>query len=117
MILKSGNVLGIFLLFTLSSPTWSQEMSFTDSQMSACYSRAMVGMDSVINSRLHVVAEHALFLSHIPGTQKNTESGYDHDYLVIILDAYLWSRSPHDYALKVFYDCATQQTPVFNAGR
>jgi alanine-alpha-ketoisovalerate/valine-pyruvate aminotransferase len=73
----------------------------------ACYSLAMVGMDSVINSRLGVLPEHVVDLASRPQSVLSVNSEpYDHNLLNVILDAYLWKETPHSYAIKVFYKCA-----------
>ncbi len=77
-----------------------------DIRMQGCFSRAMVGMDSVINSRLGVPAEHALALSAQEGVDGSREAVFDEPLLAMILTAYLWKDSAHSYAIKVFYDCA-----------
>lgn len=77
-----------------------------DARMQGCFSRAMVGMDSVINSRLGVPAEHALALAVRDETGDNHEAVFDEPLLAMILTAYLWKDSAHSYAIKVFYDCA-----------
>lgn len=71
-----------------------------------CYSLAMVGMDSVINSRLGVLPEHVLDLASQPQSLNVNAEPYDHNLLNVILDAYLWKETPHSYAIKVFYKCA-----------
>jgi len=75
---------------------------------SHCYGQAMVGMDSVINSRLGVPAEHALGLSLNSSLHVAMEDEYSTSMLSTILAAYLWSDTPHSYAIKVFYACAAR---------
>lgn len=77
-----------------------------DARLQGCYARAMVGMDSVINSRVGVPPEHALGLSQQETTDGGREAVFDEPLLAMILSAYLWEGSPHSYAIKVFYDCA-----------
>jgi hypothetical protein len=72
-----------------------------------CFSMAMVGMDSVINARLGVPAEHALELASRP---VNNSEPYDTELLNVILNAYLWRETPHSYAIKVFYGCAVESS-------
>jgi len=81
-------------------------------RMQHCFSRAMVGMDSVINSRLGVPAEHALALSVREGVSGSQEAVFDEPLLAMILTAYLWEDSPHRYAIKIFYDCAASSPRV-----
>lgn len=77
------------------------------SEQSACFAAAMVGMDSVINSRLGVPAEHALELSDMSQQGVAVEGErFDINLLKVILGAYLWKESPHTYAVHVFYQCA-----------
>ena len=78
----------------------------TEQQM--CFSMAMVGMDSVINARLGVPAEHALELASLPVA--NNSEPFDTNLLNVILDAYLWRETPHSYAIKVFYGCAVESS-------
>lgn len=86
-----------------------------DVRMQGCFSRAMIGMDSVINSRVGVPAEHALALSVQDVTNSTREAVFDEPLLKMILSAYLWEESPHSYAIKVFYECAASAPRV--AGR
>lgn len=78
------------------------------SDQQACFSMAMVGMDSVINARLGVPAEHALELSRHPSAIASAANRFNHNLLNVILDAYLWENTPHSYAISVFYGCAAQ---------
>lgn len=83
---------------------------------SSCYGQAMVGMDSVINSRLGVPAEHALGLSLNSPLHVAMGDEYSTSMLRTILAAYLWNDSPHSYAIKVFYACAAKNgTPLQRA--
>ncbi|KPJ92130.1 MAG: hypothetical protein AMJ53_09995 [Gammaproteobacteria bacterium SG8_11] len=104
-ILLIGNFAGL----TLSPAQAFENLSLaltTEQQM--CFSMAMVGMDSVINARLGVPAEHALELASQPVTA-NAET-YDNNLLNVILEAYLWRETPHSYAIKVFYGCAVESS-------
>ncbi len=94
--------------------SWSYENFAVETAMQDCYSLAMIGMDSVINSRVGVPAEHALPLSRKLDAL-DTDYAYDDRFLVVMLDAYLWDKTPHSYALKVFYDCAVNNRPLHSA--
>jgi hypothetical protein len=75
-----------------------------------CYSQAMIGFDSVINSRLGVLPEHVLKLALLDHDKlTSSQLIYSRPMLKTILDAYLWKDSPHNYAVKVFYHCAQQE--------
>ncbi len=81
-----------------------------------CYSQAMIGYDSVINSRLGVPAEHALDLAVLSNRRVSvSEKVYSGALLKTILDAYLWPEDPHSYAIKVFYRCAQDDTKLKSA--
>ena len=82
--------------------------SALNTEQQACFSMAMVGMDSVINARLGVPAEHALELASLPIS--HNAGPFDNNLLNIILDAYLWRETPHSYAIKVFYGCAVESS-------
>ena len=79
---------------------------------SYCYGLAMVGMDSVINSRLGIHPEHLLHLAVVDPEATITlpehlyiPDRYSPLLLKIIYEAYLWEGSPHEYANQVMYTC------------
>lgn len=104
----------MLLVLTLTVPALSTAYEMTpNSSEELCYGRAMIGYDSVINSRLGVPAEHALHLAVLKGAAQHGEGAiYSRALLNTIWDAYSWEESPHSYALKVFYRCATEQTTL-----
>lgn len=80
---------------------------------SYCYGLAMVGMDSVINSRLGIHPEHLLHLAAVDPEATITlpehlyvPDRYSPLLLKIIYEAYLWEGSPHEYARRVMHTCA-----------
>ncbi len=112
------NYLFILALLSISSISYGFEYTTVGKIELPCYSRAMIGFDSVINSRLGVPAEHALELSLLKPVSSSTTSlskTYSAPMLKTILDAYLWQESPHSYAVKVFYRCAQSQGPMRSA--
>jgi len=86
-----------------------------NSDVQACYGFAMIGMDSVINSRLGVPAEHALELAKTTHVSAQGGPTYSMELLNNILNAYLWQDSPHTYAINMFYQCAQRQEPMRSA--
>lgn len=108
------------LWFTATAQAFDSQIFGTDApvfsgRMQTCFSRAMVGMDSVINARLGVLPEHALAVTANvpqPGSSSDgqvaaaTEQSFDEPILSVMLAAYLWRGSPHGYAIQVFYECA-----------
>ena len=104
--MKLTRKLFIIVIFLLPFSASGYEYSMFGSGQQMCFSSAMVGMDSVINARLNLPPEHALDVTLISKTSKSGEAIYDYYFLNIMLNAYLWRESPHNYAVKVFYDCA-----------
>lgn len=72
-------------------------------QVEFCYGFAMVGMDSVINSRIGVPPQDVVALARV--SQGPTEH-YSHEILKTMLNAYFWDGTPHSYAINVFYQCS-----------
>jgi len=106
MIFKFKNIfLSIFMLFAAPQVHAYESFGLSVDQQE-CFSYAMIGMDSVINSRLGLPAEHALDISRV-NNFNSTTAKFDTVVLNVMLDAYLWKTSPHSYALKVFFDCAS----------
>ena len=73
---------------------------------SQCYSVAMVGYDSVINSGLGVPLDQVI---ETMVTHNNSTIAIYKDYLLlVVMDAYNWQGTPHTYAVKTLYDCAVK---------
>ena len=108
--LSIGTVAVGLLVSALPSPVMAFDdlSSGLNGDQQACFSLAMVGMDSVINSRLGVPPEHALALASLPVV--NNSEPFDTNLLKVILGAYLWQETPHSYAIKVFYGCAAESS-------
>lgn len=107
-------ILLCFMVVPLSVSAF--EALATNKEEYFCYSQAMIGFDSVINSRLGVPAEHALDLAILSHSRvASTEQIYSKALLKTILDAYLWQESPHSYAVKVFYRCAQEDRELKSA--
>lgn len=102
------------ILVGLSSPSFGAVGQPIDGPEQHCYSMSMVGYDSVINSRLGVPAEHALDLARIQKVG-GAEALYQPYMLKVVLGAYLWDQSPHNYAVKVMYQCAQQDVGMHTA--
>lgn len=77
-----------------------------------CYGLAMVGMDSVINSRLGIHPELILPLATldpdaaiVSPEEISSEAPYSTLLLRILYEAYLWDGEPHEYASDVLDTC------------
>ncbi len=105
------------LFLTISSgPAQSYEAIYTvGTNEQQCYAKAMIGFDSVINSRLGVVPEHALELALENGASDEGERVYSKEILKTVLNAYLWQNSPHSYAIDIFYSCAAERGHLTSA--
>jgi hypothetical protein len=86
-----------------------------DKHAQICYGYAMVGYDSVINSRLGVPAEYAMGLALKNPMKEATSERYSINVLKVTLNAYIWPGSPHDYAVQVLYNCAKTQGNFLDA--
>jgi len=77
-------------------------------QESQCYSVAMVGYDSVINSGLGVPLDQVIdtMVTH----NNSTITIYKDYLLLVVMDAYNWDGTPHTYAVKTLFDCAVEST-------
>ncbi len=102
-------ILLIAVLAVLPASVSAYEYSAFGSDQDDCFAKAMIGMDSVINSRLGVPPEHALDLTILPRPTGSQSGEYDNDTLNVILSAYLWKDTPHTYAVRVFFNCAQRK--------
>ena len=94
----------IAMLFNFhASQVFASALSDKESQ---CYSVAMVGYDSVINSGLGVPLDQVI---ETMVTHNNSTIAIYKDYLLlVVMDAYNWQGAPHTYAVKTLYDCAVK---------
>src|SRR3569833_4764441 len=104
----------VLLLSSLAVPAFAFDSAPAEPGALYCYAHAMVGFDSVINSRLGVPAELTVGLA-----TKNTAAADSHEnyaqYMVkVVLDAYKWKGSQHDYAVGEFYHCAQHQATILS---
>ncbi len=109
-----NRVAGVALML-LASSALAFENHVVGAAENSCYGQAMVGMDSVINSRLGVPAEHALGLSLNSSLHVAMGNQYSTTMLNTILAAYLWEDTPHSYAIKVFYACAAKSSQLLQS--
>ncbi|MBK8162295.1 MAG: hypothetical protein IPK65_03830 [Gammaproteobacteria bacterium] len=108
-------VVYLLLLVAISRGGHGSEENTAHSPVHAgahCYGLAMVGMDSVINSRLGIRPEHILHLattdpdSAIASHDEiSAAAPYSTRLLRIIFEAYLWQGEPHEYASAVLEGC------------
>ncbi len=106
----------ILLVISSTANAFDTPQRYTKNpDVQACYGFAMIGMDSVINSRLGVPAEHALELARTTQVSAQGDATYSMELLNNILHAYLWQGSPHSYAINMFYQCAQRHAPLRSA--
>ena len=107
--------LSLLALSSTASAFENPHQLIANSDVQACYGFAMVGMDSVINSRLGVPAEHAFELARLTEVSSQGGTMYSKDMLNNVLNAYMWKGTPHAYAINMFYQCAQRQSPMRSA--
>lgn len=76
-----------------------------------CHAHAMIGFDSVINSRLGVPAEQVIDVIGVHEASSSGKPPHMLRLLTTMLTAYLWEDTPQNYYVHVFNDCM-----LFNAG-
>ena len=115
---RQGHTPGVVLLMTVivSPAAYASDADQVHESAQAilhCYGLAMVGMDSVINSRLGIYPELILHLAAIDSDSAiaspeeiASSEPYSALLLRIIYEAYLWQGEPHDYASQVLETCA-----------
>ena len=77
-----------------------------------CYADAQIGYDSVINARLGMPVEQALDIADYSRGPLPERPRYSTELLNLILTAYLWDASPHEYSRAVFYNCTVSNRPL-----
>ena len=100
-------------LYTQAAAAFNVPPLEKDAQL--CYGYAMVGYDSVINSRLGVPAEYALGLAMKNPIKEAIDERFSINVLKVALNAYIWPGNPHDYAVQVMYRCAKTQGNFLDA--
>lgn len=93
------------LLFTQQAIGNTKVTAIIEYDTDFCYAYAMIGEDSVINSRLGLFPEHLMNLAIVG----NNDGAHSHHYSVVllrtILDAYMWDKSPQHYARTIMHNC------------
>lgn len=111
-----GSAVGFVALTSLSAHAFDGiQLIPVDASGQRCFSAAMIGMDSVINSRLGVLPERGVEISKRLSEANGDDSAYSTDLLKTIFNAYMWEGSPHSYAVTVFYQCAQKQSAIHGA--
>jgi hypothetical protein len=118
MLRPSVYVTGVACLVSLSLSAEAFDglaLAPKDAIAQQCYGAAMVGMDSVINSRLGVPPEKVVDLARLTQVGSLGAEGFSYDLLKDMLYAYMWEGSPHSYAVTVFFECAQRNAPLRSA--
>src|SRR3569833_1714259 len=88
---------------------WSVPTAFAFDNLPAdpdaqhCYGHAMLGFDSVINSRVGVPADLTVCIARIVQLAAISYENYSPAQEKEEQKTYTWPGSPHDYAVRVFY--------------
>src|SRR3569832_2268245 len=104
----------VLLLSSLADPAFAFDSAPAEPGALYCYAHAMVGFDSEINSRLGVPAELTVGLASKNPAAAVSHENYAQHMAKVVLDAYMWKVSPHDYAVGVFYHCAQHQASLLS---
>src|SRR3569623_1518788 len=97
------------IMSLVSLLVWSVPTAFAYDNLHAvpdaqhCYGHGMLGFDSVINSRVGVPAELTVGSARIDLRAAICYENYSPALVDVVLNAYIWPGSPHDYAVRVFY--------------
>ena len=89
----------------MSVDTFAVSGMADDDVYPTCHAHAMIGFDTVINSRLGIPAELALQLARIDHDFSAVEKEFMLALAVTIMTAYQWQDSPGDYYIEVFKQC------------
>jgi len=84
----------------LSGIAHAHDVPDTVSEM-LCYGKAMIGYDSVINARVGVLPENQVEVF-------GYKTPFELSHLQVVLAAYKWEGTPHQYATHIFYRCAQE---------
>lgn len=101
------NVL-MLVAFLLSLGFGSVNASGLSEAEEACYSVAMVGYDTVINSDLGLPLDEVIDTMVTNNNSLQTLEIYEDYLLLVVMDAYNWDGSPHTYAVKTMFQCAAK---------
>jgi len=74
-----------------------------------CYAYAMIGEDSVINSRLGLLPENLMELARVKNSETTLPPHYSMVLLRTILDAFMWEKSPQHYARTILHNCSAYE--------
>ncbi len=103
------------VLSTLSIPLLTAEQAIINNQQEECFSVSMIGYDYVINSRAGLPIERALNTVTVDKDSDIIRDAYKNNLKTIVKSAYQWQDSPHNYAVKVMYECAFNHGAVKSA--
>ena len=112
--IKRLSLITTFSALIYSNASFAQIGEYPEGPVQQCYAVAMIGYDTVINSRLGIPADEAVDLARL---QKSSDEGdlFAPFLLKVVLEAYMWESSPHSFAVKVMYNCASTRAPLQTA--
>lgn len=95
-------LIGIILCLSVSNAN----ASTLSPQEDQCYAVSMVAYDTVINAGLGLPLDEIID-SMVRNGEKSDAIDIYQDYLMlIVMDAYNWTGTPHTYAVKTLFRCA-----------
>lgn len=105
-------IFGSLILIFFTSPLFAQNLQHRliqqgmDETTRLCYARSMIGFDSVVNSRVGLNPENSIHITQ--NTFPNNHPLNKIELLTIIMNAYLWTDSPHTYSVITFSNCISK---------
>jgi len=106
MLIRRRFILMAAMLLTLAFG--SASASGLSEAEEACYSVSMVGYDTVINSDLGLPLDEVIDTMVTNNDTLQTLDIYQDYLLLVVMEAYNWDGSPHTYAVKTMFQCATK---------
>jgi len=106
-------ILGFLLSYTsiVNAGMPFNHYAITDSMdevTGVCYAKAMIGYDSVVNSRVGLNPEESIHITK--NSFKDTHPLSNKSLLRVIMGAYLWNGAAHSYAIITLSDCVRNTT-------
>ena len=98
----------ILLYFGVTSSAFSSSLNEHEEE---CYAVAMVAYDTVINSNLGLPLD-VIIDSMVKNNSEDTSVIFQDFLMLVVMDAYNWQGTPHTYAVKALYQCASKHSDV-----
>ena len=109
MLRRSFLILTAILLYLNAGSAFSSSLNQHEEE---CYAVAMVAYDTVINSSLGLPLDEIIDSMVKNNSNEETSVIYQDFLMLVVMDAYNWQGTPHTYAVKALYQCASSHSDV-----